>query len=80
MQWFGYALFFMNQAALDQLTKTGGWEIGTGPSLVVVDEGFAKSFTTNTLTSDVYAVTFAQQGLMGGVGIQGSKITRIHPK
>jgi lipid-binding SYLF domain-containing protein len=80
MQWFGYALFFMNQSSLDQLTKTGGWEIGTGPSLVVVDEGFARSFTTNTLTSDVYAVTFAQQGLMGGVGIQGSKITRIHPK
>ncbi len=80
IQSFGFALFFMNQAAIDQMNDTDGWEIGSGPSLVIVDEGFAKSFTTNTLTSDVYAVTFNQKGLMGGVGIQGSKITRINPK
>jgi lipid-binding SYLF domain-containing protein len=80
VQWFGYALFFMNQAAVDQMKDTDGWEIGTGPSLVIVDDGFAKSMTTNTLTSDVYAVTFNQKGLMGGIGLQGSKITRINPK
>jgi len=40
-------------------------------------EGFAKSMTTNTLTSDVYAVIFDQKGLMAGMGIQGSKITKI---
>jgi len=80
VQSFGYALFFMNQAAINQLNDTDGWEIGTGPSLVLVDEGFAKSMTTNTLTSDVYAYTFNQKGLMGGIGLQGSKITRIHPK
>ena len=80
IQEFGYALFFMNAAALRQLDDTRGWEIGTGPSLVIVDQGFAKSFTTNTLTSDVYAYIFDQRGLMAGIGIQGSKITRIHPK
>ena len=80
MQWFGNALFFMNQAAIDQMNNTGGWEIGSGPSLVIVDDGFAKTMTSNTLTSDVYAVTFNQKGLMGGIGLQGSKITRIHPK
>jgi lipid-binding SYLF domain-containing protein len=80
IQWFGYALFFMNQAAVDQLNDTDGWEIGSGPSLVIVDEGMAKSITSNTLTSDVYAYIFNQKGLMGGIGIQGSKITRIHPK
>ena len=80
VQWFGYALFFMNQAAIDQMNNTDGWEIGSGPSLVIVDDGFAKTMTSNTLTSDVYAVTFNQKGLMGGIGLQGSKITRIHPK
>jgi len=77
VQWFGYALFFMNQSAIDQLNDTDGWEIGTGPSLVIVDEGMAKSITSNTLTSDVYAFIFDQRGLMAGLGIQGSKITRI---
>jgi lipid-binding SYLF domain-containing protein len=77
VQSFGYALFFMNDAALKQLDTTRGFEIGVGPSLVVVDQGVAKSMTSNTLTSDVYAFIFDQKGLMAGLGIQGSKITRI---
>ena len=80
MQWFGYALFFMNDDALKYLDKSGGWELGTGPSLVIVDEGMGKSMSSTTLTQDVYAYIFSQKGLMAGIGIQGSKITRIHPK
>jgi lipid-binding SYLF domain-containing protein len=79
-QKFGYALFFMNDAALKQLDTTRGFELGVGPSLVVVDEGVGKSITSNTITSDVYAFVFDQKGLMGGLGIQGSKITRINKK
>jgi lipid-binding SYLF domain-containing protein len=76
-QSFGYALFFMNDAALNQLDATSGFEIGVGPSIVLVDQGVARTLTSNTLTSDVYAFVFSQKGLMAGVGIQGSKITRI---
>jgi lipid-binding SYLF domain-containing protein len=78
-QSFGYVLFFMTDAALRHLDQSEGWEVGVGPSVVVVDEGMAKSFTTTTARDDVYAFIFGQQGLMAGVGIQGSKITRIHP-
>jgi lipid-binding SYLF domain-containing protein len=77
VQTFSYALFFMSDAALQQLDATHGFELGVGPSLVVVDEGVGKSITSNTLTSDVYAYVFGQRGLMAGIGIQGSKITRI---
>jgi len=76
-QSFGYALFFMNERSLAYLDESEGFEIGVGPSLVVVDEGMAKSFTSTTLTQDVYAFIFDQKGLMAGLGIQGSKITRI---
>jgi len=76
-QKFGYALFFMSDAALEQLDATHGFELGAGPSLVVVDEGVGKSITSNTITSDVYAFIFNQKGLMGGLGLQGSKITKI---
>ena len=77
-QAFGYALFFMNRAALGYLNRSDGWSVGSGPSIVVIDKGAAASFTTTTLTEDVYAFPFAQQGLMAGLGIEGSKITRIH--
>ena len=76
-QVFGYALFFMNEGALAYLDRSGGFELGVGPSVVVVDEGFAKSYTSSTLTQDIYAVIFDQMGAMAGAGIQGSKITRI---
>ena len=76
-QVFGYALFFMSDSALAYLDKSGGFELGSGPSLVVVDEGVAKSLTSTTVTQDVYAFVFDQKGLMGGMGIQGSKITRV---
>jgi lipid-binding SYLF domain-containing protein len=79
VQKFGYALFFMTNSALAYLNKSGGWELGTGPSLVVVDTGMAKSLTTTTLRNDVYAFSFDQKGLMGGLSLQGSKITRITP-
>jgi lipid-binding SYLF domain-containing protein len=74
---FGYALFFMTNSALAYLDKSGGWAIGTGPSVVVVDQGVARSLTTTSMRSDVYAFVFDQTGLMGGVGIEGSKITRV---
>lgn len=77
LQTFSYALFFMTDDALRRLDASAGFEVGVGPSLVIVDEGVARSLTTTTIASDVYAFIFGQQGLMAGVGIQGSKITRI---
>jgi lipid-binding SYLF domain-containing protein len=79
VQAFGYVLFFMDNASLQYLDKSGGWELGTGPSLVVLDSGFAKSMSTTTLQKGVYAFIFNQKGLMGGAGIQGTKITKINP-
>jgi len=78
-QAFGYVLFFMDNDSLRYLDRSDGWELGTGPSLVVLDKGFGKNLSTTTLQKGVYAFIFDQKGLMGGVGIQGSKITKITP-
>jgi lipid-binding SYLF domain-containing protein len=79
VQAFGYALFFMDDASLQYLDNSAGFELGTGPSLVVLDAGFGKNISTTTLQKGIYAFIFDQKGLMGGVGIQGSKITKISP-
>ena len=78
-QAFGYVLFFMDQDSLRYLDNSAGFELGTGPSLVVLDSGFGKNFSTTTLQKGIYAFIFDQKGLMGGVGIQGTKITKINP-
>jgi lipid-binding SYLF domain-containing protein len=77
VQAFGYALFLMNDKALGYLDKSDGWELGVGPTIVIVDAGKAKSLTTLTLKDDVYAFIFDQKGLMAGLGLQGSKITKL---
>jgi lipid-binding SYLF domain-containing protein len=77
VQKYGYALFLMTDSAMNWIDKSDGWEIGTGPSIVVMDTGAATSASTTTLQSEIYAFFFSQKGLMGGIGLQGTKITKI---
>jgi lipid-binding SYLF domain-containing protein len=79
VQSFGYALLFMDDESLAHLEQSRGWEIGTGPSVVILDKGFGKSMSTTTMRKGVYAFIFSQKGLMAGLGLQGSKITPITP-
>jgi len=76
-QSYGYALFLMTDKAVDYVRKSKGWEIGVGPTVVVVDEGMAKNLSSSTLKDDAYAFIFDQQGLMAGVSIEGTKISLI---
>jgi lipid-binding SYLF domain-containing protein len=80
VQTYGYAMFFMNEQALQELDKASGFEVGVGPTVVVLDEGMAKTGTTKTMKEDIYAFIFGQKGLMAGIGIQGNKITRKNLK
>jgi lipid-binding SYLF domain-containing protein len=79
VQSYSSALFFITPSSLDYLKKSEGWSIGSGPSVVVVDQGMAKSMNSTTLTQDVYAFIYGQKGLMAGLGLEGSKISQIHP-
>lgn len=77
IQKYGYALFLMTDSAIDWINRSNGWEIGVGPTITVMDIGAAKSLTTTTLQSEIYAFFFDQKGLMAGIGLQGTKITKI---
>ena len=82
----------MSQQTLPERTRTlvvGAGFAGLGTAIkldeagrtdfVVVDKGAAASLTSTSITQDVYAVPFGQRGLMAGIGLEGSKITHIHP-
>ncbi|KQN48767.1 twin-arginine translocation pathway signal protein [Pseudomonas sp. Leaf48] len=76
-QSYGYAVFLMSDKAVKYVAETKGWEIGVGPTVVVVDEGVSKNLSSSTLKEDAYAFIFDQQGLMAGVSIEGTKISLI---
>ncbi len=79
IQRFGYALFFMNEEALNYLHKSDGFELGGAPSLVVLDAGASGSLSTTTLQKGIYALFFSQRGLMAGLSLQGTKISEFVP-
>lgn len=78
-QSYSLAMMFMNEGALRYLDRSDGWQVGVGPSVVIADESFARSYTTTTVTQDVVAFIFGQHGAMAGLGVEGSKITRFNP-
>jgi lipid-binding SYLF domain-containing protein len=55
----------------------GEGELIEGPTVVVVDEGVARNLSTSSLQDDAYAFIFSQQGLMAGISIEGTKVTKI---
>src|SRR5277367_6677519 len=77
-QSYGYVVFLMNNKAVHYIHETHGWEIGVGPTVVVVNEGVAKNLSSTTLKDDAYAFIFDQQGLMASLSIEGTKISHIH--
>lgn len=76
-QSYAYAVFLMSDKAVRYVRKTHGWEIGVGPTVVIVDEGKAKNLSSSTLKDDAYAFIFSQQGLMAGISLEGTKISRV---
>lgn len=75
-QQFAYVLFFMTPEALRRFRTSPGWAAGAAAEFVGGDTGSA--LTANTATKNsVIAFLFAQQGLMAGATIEGTKYTRI---
>jgi lipid-binding SYLF domain-containing protein len=76
-QSYGYVVFLMSKKSVRYIHQTHGWEVGVGPTVVIVDEGMAKNLSTSTLKDDAYAFIFDQQGLMAGISLEGTKISHI---
>jgi lipid-binding SYLF domain-containing protein len=79
-QKYSFVQFFMTDKAMTYLKGSKGWAIGTGPSLVMIDEGASAKANQATLKKDIYAIVFGEKGLMAGIDVEGSKITPINPK
>jgi lipid-binding SYLF domain-containing protein len=75
-QSFSYALFFMTDEALNKFEKSDGFELGAEANVVFVDAGAGAGAGTATTGAPVYGFVFGQKGLMAGVSLQGTKITK----
>lgn len=79
IQEYSYALFLMDDSAFSALNSADGWAVGSSPGLVVMDSSVTLSgLSTTNMNKSTYAFFFNRQGLMGGAGLEGTKISRIH--
>ena len=79
IQKLSYALLFMDEHSLKYLKKSDGFDIGSAPGLVMGNEGFSGSMSVASFQHGIAAFIWGQKGLMGGLGLQGTKITRYTP-
>ena len=70
-------IMFMTDQALKEFTSAKGWEAGVNADVTVVKSGATGSLDTTTAQSPVIAFNFGEEGLMGGVSVEGTKVSKI---
>jgi lipid-binding SYLF domain-containing protein len=70
-------MLFMTQDALDEFVSSQGWAAGVDATVAVVQVGANGNIDTSTATSPVEAFVLTNAGLMAGVSLEGTKISRL---
>ncbi|NPT60642.1 BPSL1445 family SYLF domain-containing lipoprotein [Paraburkholderia elongata] len=68
---------FMTQEALDRFRNSEGWSVGGDASVAVLKVGANGNVDTTTATAPIEAFVLTNSGLMAGVTLEGTKITKL---
>jgi len=69
-------LLFMTDEALEKFKNSQGWTVGADATVAIAKIGANGSIDTNTAQQPVVGFVLNNAGLMAGVSIDGTKITR----
>ncbi|RFU45094.1 YSC84-related protein [Paraburkholderia sp. DHOC27] len=70
-------MLFMTQDALSKFRNSQGWAAGADATVAVLKVGANGDVDTSTATNPVEAFVLTNEGLMAGVSLEGSKISRL---
>ncbi len=75
----GYAIVmvFLDEDALQKFRDSKGWEAGVDGSVAVAKWGAGKDINSQNFKDPIVGFVFSNKGLMAGISLEGSKITRI---
>ena len=76
-QQYSIVMVFLSDEALQEFRDSKGWEAGVDGSVAVAEWGAGDDINTKTFKDPIVAFVFGNKGLMAGVSIEGSKITKI---
>lgn len=69
-------IVFMDAGSLKKFQESDGWKAGADASVAVLDVGAGANIDVTRIKEPVVGFVVGQSGLMAGVSLDGSKITR----
>ena len=76
-QEYAIVMVFLNNEALQKFRDSKGWEAGVDGSVEIAKWGAGEDINTQNFKAPIVGFVFSNKGLMAGISIEGSKITRI---
>jgi len=68
---------FLDADALKKFQASNGWKAGADGTVTLIDTGASGTIDTATLKKPIVGFIVGQKGLMAGVSLDGSKITKL---
>ncbi|AMP38728.1 twin-arginine translocation pathway signal [Ralstonia solanacearum] len=68
---------FMTQDSLDRFRNSEGWSVGGDASVAVLKVGANGNIDSSTATGPIQAFVLTNSGLMAGVTLEGTKVTKL---
>jgi len=72
-------IMFLEQSALDNFKKNGGWDGGADGSIAIATFGAGMDVTVENIKDPIISFIFSPKGLMVNASVEGTKITKIDP-
>ncbi|HEY3600097.1 MAG TPA: YSC84-related protein [Paraburkholderia sp.] len=69
---------FMTQQALDDFRNSPGWAVGGDATVAVVKVGANGNIDSSTATAPIEAFVMTNAGLMAGISLEGTKVTKLN--
>jgi lipid-binding SYLF domain-containing protein len=68
---------FMTQDSLDKFRNSEGWAVGADATVALLKVGANGQIDTSTATAPVEAFVLTNTGIMAGVSLEGTKVSRL---
>ena len=78
-QQYTIVMVFLNDEALTKFRDSKGWEAGVDGSVAVAEWGAGTDINTQNFPDPIVGFVLNNKGLMAGISLEGSKISKIDP-
>jgi lipid-binding SYLF domain-containing protein len=76
-QQYAIVMVFLEDDAMKKFRESKGWEAGVDGSVAIAKWGAGEDINTQNFKDPIVGFVFSNKGLMAGISIEGSKITKL---